>query len=314
MLIAIIYLFLLYGTFDYNFILLQNIPINVQKLCWLGFFASFASKLPMMPVHIWLPEAHVEAPTAGSVILAGVLLKLGSYGILRFSLPLFPLASAFFAPLVCSIAVVGIIYCSLTAVRQTDMKRVIAYASIAHMNLIVLGMFSFSIVGMEGSIIQMLSHGIVSSALFLCVGVLYDRYHTRTINYYSGLASRMPIFTAIFFFHILANIALPGTSSFVGELLILAGVFSYSSTLAVCGATGMVLGGIYSLWLFNRISFGNTQNTFLKTYKDLTFNEILIQIPFVFLTLLMGIYPSLFLNTIHSSVSTLVLTLSLAIF
>jgi NADH-quinone oxidoreductase subunit M len=314
MLIAIIYLFVLYGTLDYNFLLTQNIPLYTQQLCWVGFFASFASKLPMMPVHIWLPEAHVEAPTAGSVILAGVLLKLGSYGILRFSLPLFPLASAFFAPLVCSVAVLGIIYCSLTAIRQTDIKRVIAYASIAHMNLIVLGMFSFTIEGIEGSLIQMLSHGIVSSALFLCIGILYDRYHTRTINYYSGLASRMPIFTSIFFLYILANIALPGTSSFVGELLILSGTFFYSSTLAILGATGMVLGGIYSLWLFNRIAFGNTQSTFLKTYKDVTFYEMLIQAPLIFLTLFMGICPNIFLSTYHESVVGLVLTVQLAIF
>jgi len=310
MLLAILSIYFNYGTTDYQALLQVNFDPFYQKIYWLAFFASFAVKVPMLPFHIWLPEAHVEAPTAGSVILAGILLKLGSYGILRFSIPLFPLATIYFTPIVITMAVIAVVYTSLTAIRQTDMKRVIAYASVAHMNLIILGMFSLNIEGIEGSILQMLSHGLVSSALFLSIGILYDRYHSRLISYYSGLAHRMPIFVSIFLLYILANIALPGTSSFVGELLIFAGIFQYSTIVTFFGATGMILGGAYSLWLYNRIAFGNLQTVSLKLFYDLSYREVIIHFPLVISILFMGIYPNIFLNTMHSSVINLLIPLS----
>ena len=242
MLLAILYIYYQVGTTDYQILLTTTFDPEVQKLLWLAFFASFAVKVPMLPVHIWLPEAHVEAPTAGSVILAGILLKLGSYGFLRFSLPLFPYASVYFTPLIYAFACIAVIYTSLTAIRQTDLKRIIAYASVAHMNLVLIGMFVYNLQGLEGSILQQLSHGLVSGALFLCVGVVYDRHHTRLVKYYSGLAHTMPIYIAIFMFFSMANIALPGTSSFVGEFLILAGAFQTNTTVCVLSATGMILG------------------------------------------------------------------------
>lgn len=310
MLLAILSIFYNHGTTDYQTLLQIDFNPFYQKIYWLAFFASFAVKVPMLPFHIWLPEAHVEAPTAGSVILAGILLKLGSYGLLRFSMPLFPLATIYFTPLVFTMSIIAIIYTSLTAIRQTDMKRVIAYASVAHMNLILIGMFSLTIEGIEGSILQMLSHGLVSSALFLCVGVLYDRYHSRLISYYSGLAHRMPIFVSIFLLYIMANIALPGTSSFVGELLIFVGTFQCNTTITFFGATGMILGGAYSLWLYNRLAFGNLQTTSLKIFYDLTYKEITIHIPLIISILFMGIYPNIFLNTMHASVINLLIPLS----
>ena len=307
MLLAILSIYYNTGTTDYQTLLKIDIDPFYQKIYWLAFFASFAVKVPMLPFHIWLPEAHVEAPTAGSVILAGILLKLGSYGLLRFSMPLFPLATIYFTPLVYTMSIIAIVYTSLTAIRQTDIKRVIAYASVAHMNLILLGMFSLTVEGIEGSILQMLSHGLVSSALFLCVGVLYDRYHTRLISYYSGLAHRMPIFVSIFLLYIMANIALPGTSSFVGELLIFVGTYQSNTTITFFGATGMVLGGAYSLWLYNRIAFGNLQTTSLKLFFDMTYKEIFIHIPLIISILLMGVYPNIFLNVMHSSVVNLLI-------
>lgn len=311
MLLAILAIYLKTGTTDYQTLLLIDFNSFDQKLYWLAFFASFAVKVPMLPFHIWLPEAHVEAPTAGSVLLAGILLKLGSYGLLRFSMPLFPLATIYFTPLVYTMSVIAIIYTSLTAIRQTDMKRIIAYASVAHMNLILLGMFSLTFEGLEGSILQMLSHGLVSSALFLSIGILYDRYHSRLISYYSGLAHRMPIFVSILLFYIMANIALPGTSSFVGELLIFIGVFQSSTTITFFGATGMVLGGVYSLWFYNRIAFGNLQTSSLKIFYDLTFKESLIHFPLILGILVMGIYPNIFLNTMHTSIINLLVPFSL---
>jgi len=260
----------------------------------------------MIPVHLWLPEAHVEAPTAGSVILAGVLLKLGTYGFIRFSLPLFPKASFFFTPLIYTVAVVGIIYTSFTAIRQTDFKRIIAYTSIAHMNLVILGIFSFNHIGIEGAILQSLSHGFVASALFLIIGVVYDRYRTRIVSYYGGLATVMPIYVIVFLFFTLANISFPGTSSFVGEFLILLGSFKVNSVITFLGATGVIIGGAYSLWLFNRIAYGNLKTQYTQSFLDLTPREFIIFIPLILGTLVVGIYPNVFLSSIHMSVNYLI--------
>ena len=247
----------------------------------------------------------MEAPTAGSVILAGILLKLGSYGFLRFSLPLFPYASVYFTPFIYSFACIAVIYTSLTAIRQTDLKRIIAYASVAHMNLVLIGMFVYNLQGLEGSILQQLSHGLVSGALFLCVGVIYDRHHTRLVKYYSGLAHTMPIYIAIFMFFSMANIALPGTSSFVGEFLILAGAFQTNTTVCVLSATGMILGGGYSLWLFNRVAFGNIKVQYMKAFSDVDKREFGTLLPLIVLTLVMGIYPEIFLDPMHVSCNNL---------
>ena len=305
MLLAILYIYYQVGTTDYQILLTTTFDPEVQKLLWLAFFASFAVKVPMLPVHIWLPEAHVEAPTAGSVILAGILLKLGSYGFLRFSLPLFPYASVYFTPLIYAFACIAVIYTSLTAIRQTDLKRIIAYASVAHMNLVLIGMFVYNLQGLEGSILQQLSHGLVSGALFLCVGVVYDRHHTRLVKYYSGLAHTMPIYIAIFMFFSMANIALPGTSSFVGEFLILAGAFQTNTTVCVLSATGMILGGGYSLWLFNRVAFGNIKIQYMNVFSDVDKREFATLFPLIILTLVMGIYPEIFLDPMHSSCANL---------
>jgi proton-translocating NADH-quinone oxidoreductase chain M len=305
MLLAILYIYYQAGTTDYQILLTTTFDPEVQKLLWLAFFASFAVKVPMLPVHIWLPEAHVEAPTAGSVILAGILLKLGSYGFLRFSLPLFPYASVYFTPFIYSFACIAVIYTSLTAIRQTDLKRIIAYASVAHMNLVLIGMFVYNLQGLEGSILQQLSHGLVSGALFLCVGVIYDRHHTRLVKYYSGLAHTMPIYIAIFMFFSMANIALPGTSSFVGEFLILAGAFQTNTTVCVLSATGMILGGGYSLWLFNRVAFGNIKVQYMKAFSDVDKREFATLLPLIVLTLVMGIYPEIFLDPMHVSCNNL---------
>jgi proton-translocating NADH-quinone oxidoreductase chain M len=305
MLLAILYLYFETGTSDYQLLYEVSSQLNpdIQKLLWLAFFASFAAKFPLIPLHIWLPQAHVEAPTAGSVILAGVLLKLGSYGLLRFSMPLFPVATFYFVPLAFTMGSIGVIYAALTAIRQTDIKRVIAYARVSHMGVVLIGMFSLNAQGVEGRILQMLSHGLVSGALFLCVGVLYDRHHSRLIKYYSGVAHIMPVFVAIFMFFTIANIALPGTSSFVGEFLILAGAFQANPAVCFLGATGMVLGGCYSLWLFNRISFGNLKTQYIHEFQELNRREFWTFFPLIVLTLVMGLYPRLFLEPMHASVA-----------
>ena len=256
-------------------------------------------------MHIWLPEAHVEAPTAGSVILAGVLLKLGTYGLIRFSFPLFPEASFYFTPLVYAIAVVGVIYTSFTAIRQTDFKRIIAYTSVAHMNLVIVGMFSFNSIGLEGAILQSLSHGFVASALFLIIGVVYERHHTRMVKYYGGLVHVMPIYIFIFLFFTMSNIGLPGTGSFIGEFLILVGSYQLNTTITFFSATGMVLGGCYSLWLFNRIAYGNLKTQYLNSFVDIGKREFLVFLPLLIGTLVMGIYPNIFLDPIHMSVNFL---------
>ena len=305
MLLAILLMYSIAGTTDYQVLITTPFNESLQKILWLAFFASFAVKVPMVPVHIWLPEAHVEAPTAGSVILAGILLKLGTYGFLRFSMPLFPYATNYFTPLVYTFACVAVVYTSLTAIRQTDLKRIIAYSSVAHMNLVMVGLFTLNAQGLEGAILQQLSHGLVSGALFLCVGVVYDRHHTRLIKYYGGVAHAMPIYTIIFMFFTMANIALPGTSSFVGEFLILAGSFQANTTVCFIAATGMILGGCYSLWLFNRVCFGNIKTQYMRQFIDIDRREFATLLPLIILTLVMGIYPDIFLDPMHVSVANL---------
>lgn len=306
MLLSILYIYYQVGTTDYEMLLTFSFSEIEQKFLWFTFFLAFASKVPMVPVHLWLPEAHVEAPTAGSVILAGVLLKLGTYGFIRYSLPLFPNASFFFTPLVYTISAIGIIYTSFTAIRQSDFKRIIAYTSIAHMNLVMLGIFSFNSIGIEGAIFQSLSHGFVASALFLVIGIVYDRYHTRIVKYYSGLASVMPIYVAIFMFFTLANISFPGTSSFVGEFLILTGSFKCNTSVTFLGATGIIIGGAYSLWLLNRIAFGNMKVQYYKKFIDLNKREFLAFVPLIMGTLFLGVSPNIVLSSIHISVNHLV--------
>ena len=305
MLIAILYIYYQVGTTDYEILLTVHFTDIEQKLLWAAFFASFATKVPMLPAHIWLPEAHVEAPTAGSVILAGVLLKLGTYGLLRFSFPLFPDASFYFTPLVYSLASIGIVYTSFTAIRQTDFKRIIAYTSVAHMNLVVVGLFSFNVIGLEGAILQSISHGFVASALFLIIGVVYERYHTRMVKYYGGLVHVMPLYSLIFLFFTMANIGLPGTGSFVGEFLILTGSFSTNTSVTLISATGMVLGGCYSLWLYNRIVYGNLKTQYVSSFLDINKREFLVFLPLILGTLVMGVYPEIFLTPLHMSVNLL---------
>jgi proton-translocating NADH-quinone oxidoreductase chain M len=299
MLVAIMSIYLQVGSTDYQTLLLVNFNEVKQKFLWLGFFLSFASKIPMIPVHIWLPEAHVEAPTTGSVLLAGILLKMGGYGFIRFSIPLFPYASLYFTPLVYMIATISLIYTSLTAVRQTDLKRIIAYASIAHMNLIILGLFSLNIQGIEGSLMQMISHGIVSSALFLCVGVVYDRYHTRLLKYYSGMVLVMPVFISIFLFFTFANTALPGTCNFVGEILLFVGIFQDNILITIFTAISIVLSGAYSLWLFNRIAYGNLKTQHIRDFTDISKREFHVLLPLIFLTVFLGVYTEVLLNKIN---------------
>jgi proton-translocating NADH-quinone oxidoreductase chain M len=306
MLISIAYIFWQVGTTDYELLLAFSFSKLEQNFLWLTFFLAFSSKVPMVPVHLWLPEAHVEAPTSGSVILAGVLLKLGTYGLIRFSLPIFPQASFYFTPLVDTVAVIGIIYTSLTAIRQTDFKRIIAYTSIAHMNLVILGIFSFNFLGIEGAILQSLSHGFVASALFFIIGVVYDRYKTRLIQYYGGLVSVMPLYINIFLFFILANIAFPGTSSFIGEFLILTGSFKTNTIITVFGAISVIISSVYSLWLFNRIAYGNLKIQYINKFLDIDYKEAIVFLPLILGTLVVGIYPNFFLTTIHMSVSNLI--------
>lgn len=306
MLLSILYIYFAVGTTDYEMLLAHKFNDIEQRFIFLAFFASFASKIPMLPVHIWLPEAHVEAPTAGSVVLAGIALKLGSYGFIRFSIPLLPEASLYFTPFVFTMSILGIVYASLTAVRQTDLKRIVAYTSVAHMNLVMLGLFSFNVIGLEGAMLQSLSHGFVSSALFLIIGVVYDRHHTRMVKYYGGLVHTMPIFTVIFLFFTMANIGLPGTSSFVGEFLLLIGTFKVNTTACFFGATGMVLGGAYALWLFNRMVYGNLKIQYLTNFQDLTWREFLVFLPLILGTLIVGIYPEIFLEVMHASINNVV--------
>ncbi len=306
MLLSILYIYYQVGTTNYEVLLTFIFSKTEQNFLWLSFFGSFATKVPMVPVHLWLPEALVEAPTAGSVILAGVLLKLGTYGFIRFSFPLFPEASLYFTPIVYLFAIVGIVYTSFTSIRQTDFKRIIAYTSVAHMNLVMVGLFSFNTIGLEGAILQSLSHGFVASALFLIIGVVYERHHTRMVKYYGGLVHTMPLYTSVFLFFTMSNIGLPGTGSFVGEFLILAGSFKTNPTATFISATSMIIGGCYSLWLFNRISYGNLKIQYLRDYIDINKREVFIFLPLIFGTITIGLYPEIFLNSMHMSVNMLV--------
>jgi proton-translocating NADH-quinone oxidoreductase chain M len=305
MLVGLLYMYSVTGTLNLEYLLAWNFTFEEQCWLWLAFFISFASKIPMFPFHVWLPEAHVEAPTVGSVLLAGILLKLGVYGFLRFSLGLFPDASLYFSPLVYLLSVIGVIYASLSAIRQTDLKRIIAYSSVAHMNLVTLGIFSFNIIGLEGSILQSISHGFVSGAMFLMVGILYDRYHSRLLSYYGGLVHMMPVYSVLFLIFTMANIALPGTSSFVGEFLLLSGIYKTNVIACIMGAIGVILCGAYSLWLYNRIIFGNLKIAYVTRFEDLNFREITILAPLLILVIFMGIYPSFFSNFIHLSTCNL---------
>lgn len=295
-LIGILYLFYLFNTSNIIWLVyFCNLYLSdiEQLVLWLLFFFSFASKIPMFPFHIWLPEAHVEAPTIGSVLLAGILLKLGVYGFLRFSLALFEYASIFFSPLIYTLCIFGILYTSFSAIRQTDLKRIIAYSSIAHMNLVVIGIFSFNIIGIEGAIFQSLSHGFVAGSLFFLVGFLYNRYHSKLVYYYGGLIHFMPLYAIFFLSFTLANIALPGTSNFVGEFLLLFGIFNTNSFIAILSTLGVILCGAYSLWLYNKVIFGNIKNNYLIKFYDLEKKEIFILIIPLFITILLGIYPSI---------------------
>ena len=306
MLLSIIYIYIQVGTTDYEILLSFKFSEFEQKILWFTFFLAFAAKVPMVPVHLWLPEAHVEAPTAGSVILAGVLLKLGTYGFIRFSLPLLPEASFYFAPFVYTISLIGIVYTSLTAIRQSDFKRIIAYTSVAHMNVVMLGIFSFNNIGIEGALLQSLSHGFVASALFVIIGVVYERYRTRLVKYYGGLVHTMPLYIFIFLFFTMANIGFPGTSGFIGEFLIFVGSFKVNTSITFFGATGMILGGCYALWLFNRIAFGNLKNKYLSKTLDINKRELIIFLPLMCYTLILGLIPDFYLNSVHMSVNNLI--------
>lgn len=310
MLVALVYLYLQTGSTDITELMIADIPGGVQTWLWWAFFASFAVKMPMWPVHTWLPDAHVEAPTAGSVILAGVLLKMGGYGFLRFSLPMLPNASIEFAPIVMGLSVVAIIYTSLVALAQTDMKKMIAYSSVAHMGYVTLGIFSFNQQGIDGAMFQMLSHGIVSAALFLCVGVVYDRLHTRDLGRYGGLVNNMPKYAVVFMVFVLASVGLPGTSGFVGEFLSLLGAFKANNLIATLAASGLVLGATYMLWLYRSVVFGVLDKDDVKAMGDLTLREIVIFVPLIVMVFWMGIYPTTFMKPMVPAIQQIVARLT----
>ena len=318
MLVAMVAMYVDAGTTDIPTLLHHNfaatdiwflglhVPGGLQTLLWIAFFASFAVKMPMWPVHTWLPDAHVQAPTAGSVVLAAILLKMGGYGFLRFSLPMFPVASDLLGPFVMWLSVIAIVYTSLVALAQSDMKKLIAYSSVAHMGYVTAGIFAANQQGVDGAIFQMLSHGFVSGALFLCVGVIYDRMHTREIDAYGGLVNRMPVYALVFMLFTLANVGLPGTSGFIGEFLTLAGMFQANTWIAAVATTGVILSACYALWLYRRVVLGDLIKESLKTISDMSARERAIFAPLIAMTLLLGVYPSLVTDVIGPSVGALV--------
>ena len=312
-LVAVLYMNFTAGTSDIRLLLQYDFDPGAQKWLWLAFLASFAVKMPMWPVHTWLPDAHVEAPTAGSVILAGVLLKMGGYGFLRFSIPMFPLASQEFAWLIFALSLIAIVYTSLVALAQEDMKKLIAYSSVAHMGFVTLGLFVLNTQGVEGAIFQMLSHGVVSAALFLIVGVVYDRLHSREIARYGGLVHNMPRYAVFFMIFTLASVGLPGTSGFVGEMLVLFGAYKASSWLAFVAASGVILSAAYMLYLYRRVIYGDLEKEDLKDMLDLSPREIAIFVPLVVAVLWMGIYPAPVLDVLHVSVDNLLANYDAAI-
>ncbi len=313
MLLAIMAMYWEAGTTAIPELLAHDFPASMQTWLWLAFFASFAVKMPMWPVHTWLPDAHVEAPTAGSVILAAILLKMGGYGFLRFSLPMFPDASSYFQPFVFVLSIVAIIYTSLVALRQEDMKKLIAYSSVAHMGYVTMGIFAMNVQGIEGAVFQMVSHGFVSGALFLCVGVVYDRLHTREIDAYGGLVNIMPKYAVVFLIFTMANVGLPGTSGFIGEFLTLLGAFKANTWVAFFATTGVVLSAAYALWLYRRVIFGKLEKESLKGMLDLSSREKLIIYPLVALTIFFGVYPAPIFDVMHVSVDTIINSISASI-
>ena len=310
MLVCMLAMYIEVGTTDIPVLTGYSFGVGMQTWLFLGFMASFAVKVPMWPVHTWLPDAHVEAPTAGSMILAGVLLKMGGYGFIRFSLPMFPHASEFFAPLIFSLSIIAIIYTSLVALAQSDMKKLIAYSSVAHMGFVTIGIFTLTEQGIAGALFQMISHGLVSAALFFSVGVVYDRLHTRDISAYGGVAAVMPRYAVFFMFMMLASVGLPGTSGFVGEMLVLVGAWKASTWVAFFTATGLVLGATYMLWLYRRVMFGGIVHDDVKTMEPINRREFAIFLPITVLVLWFGVYPASLLDLMAGSIQLVLDTVS----